>query len=124
MELFSNVKNVRPLAKQIFLTAAVFVPLSILTSEAVFASEWYSDIELVSIRAFDNQDGHFVKVNGFPSGVCPNSSLVVIQKEDDSEWKLVHANILAAGLADKKVLLRIDGCQGEFPKVDGVEVYF
>jgi len=98
--------------------------LMLLSSVSYAAAKWGS-ADLFSIRSFTTQTENYVMVRNFSNPeACSNPNMMVILRDDSSNWKMLHSDLLAALMADKKVKIRVNGCyKGAHPIIDGVEIF-
>lgn len=72
-----------------------FFVISLLLSVSSAVSAAWADADMIDIRAFSEQLGHYVAVNNFsnPDG-CSSPGALLLMRDDSTNWKMVHSLLL------------------------------
>ncbi|QLE98920.1 hypothetical protein [Neptunomonas phycophila] len=99
------------------------VALSLVSNLSLAASHW-SNASVKQVRAFTKQTEHLIFVSSFsnPSNCTGFTNTLVLLKDDTDNWKMVHSLLLTSLISEKRVSIRVSGCRGSFPIIDGVSV--
>lgn len=88
------------------------------------ASAWV-EINLTAIRAGINSGNHILYFDPLDANSDPNNCGILNEASypTSNDFKVVHAMVLAALLADKPLIVRFDGCRGSRPEIGFVEIH-
>ncbi len=75
-----------------------------------FAGTWVN-ANMVGIRAFSTQTEQFVQVRDFANPEnCTAPGILVLLRDDTSNWKMVHELLVRGLIHGKRVQVRTAGC--------------
>ncbi len=96
--------------------------LTVFPVQVIAESAWV-EINITSIRAGIDANSHYLVFD--PITTDPNNcgSTTEASYPTSSDWKIIHATILAALLADKPLKVKFDACKGTRPEISAVEIF-
>jgi hypothetical protein len=101
------------------------LPILLILFPIVSHAGYWVTIDIIDIRAFTDQQSHFIGVKNFtnPEG-CSVTGTVVLERMDTANWKMVHSLLVTGFVSGSKVSVRTAGCRSDGqPVIDGAMIY-
>jgi hypothetical protein len=104
--------------------AKLIVIITLFVSLNAQAASFWGTAKVQQVRAFTKQTEQYIIVSGFsnPQG-CPNyTNALVLLKDGNTNWQMVHSLLTTALVSGKRISVRVSGCKDSIPIIDGVSL--
>ena len=100
--------------------------LNFMIINVAYSATWV-DADLIDLRAFTDQVDHYIGVKNFSNpNNCSISDDIILQRNDSSNWKMVHTTLLSGFMSGIATQVRTSTCSGGgtsgYPVIDGAKL--